>query len=304
MNITITGASGFIGRRLIETLIGEGHTIRALSRNRKPPEGSVTWWGWDVMKGEPPAEALEGAAAVIHLAGEPVAQKWTPEVKQKIRGTRVRGTRNLVQALSTLSPRPSTLVCASAIGIYGDRGDEVLTESSPAGDDFLAGVCREWEQQADLAESLGIRVVKLRIGVVLGAGGGALAKMLPPFKAFAGGRLGSGKQWMSWIHLDDLARMVRHALETPVTGVLNGTAPNPVTNAEFTRQLGAALGRPAIVPMPAFVLKMLFGEMSEILLGSQRVLPKAAQASGFSFVFADLAPALKDCLTNGASSAR
>lgn len=304
MNIAITGASGFIGKRLIETLTGEGHTIRALSRNPKPPNSAVRWWAWDVLNGEPPAEALEGAGAVIHLAGEPVAQKWTPEVKQKIRDTRVQGTRHLVQALSTLSMRPSALVCASAIGIYGSREDEVLTESSAVGSDFLAEVCREWEQQADLAESLGIRVVKIRIGVVLGSGGGALEKMLPPFKAFTGGRLGSGKQWISWIHLDDLVGLIRHGVDRPLKGVLNGTAPNPVTNAEFTRQLGAALGRPAILPVPAFALKMLFGEMSGILLGSQRVLPKAAQASGYSFIFPALAPALKNCLTSGASNAR
>lgn len=300
MNITITGASGFIGRRLIETLTRDGHTVHALSRTAKPPAPSVTWSAWDVMKGEPPAEALERSDAVIHLAGEPVAQKWTPEAKQKIRDTRVAGTRRLVQALSTLAPRPATLVCASAIGIYGSRGDEILTEASAAGNDFLAEVCREWEQQADLAESLGIRVVKIRIGVVLGRGGGALEKMLPPFKAFVGGRLGSGKQWMSWIHLDDLTGLMRHAVGRPLKGVVNGTSPNPVTNAEFTRQLAATLRRPAIFPVPALALRALFGEMAEVLLASQRVLPQAAQSSGFQFAFPALAPALKDCLTGAA----
>ena len=214
----------------------------------------------------------------------------------KLRGSRLQGTRNLVTALSTLSRRPAVLICASAIGIYGDRGDEVLTESSPAGTGFLADLCRDWEKQASLAEALGIRVVRLRTGIVLGADGGALQKMLPPFKAFVGGRLGSGRQWMSWIHVDDLVALIIHAIQKTVSGPLNGTAPNPVTNAAFTRELAAALGRPAVFPAPAFALKLMFGEMSEVLLGSQRVLPKAAEAAGFQFVFPDLAPALRNLL--------
>jgi len=194
-------------------------------------------------------ESIANADAIVHLAGEPVAQRWTAEAKKKILESRVQGTRRLVQALSTQSRRPAALVCASAIGIYGSRGDQILTESSASADDYLAEVCKEWEKQAVLAESLGIRVARIRIGVVLGRGGGALEKMLPPFKAFVGGKIGSGKQWMSWIHVDDLVGIICHALTNPMSGVFNGTAPNPVTNADFTAKLAAALGRPALFPM-------------------------------------------------------
>jgi uncharacterized protein (TIGR01777 family) len=280
MNIAITGASGFIGRRLAETLGAGGHNLRLLSR-RDPA---------------PLEDALRGCEAVVHLAGEPVSQRWTADVKRRIRESRVQGTLHLVHAMSVLPERPQTLVCASAIGIYGDRGNEILTETSATGAGFLADVCREWEAQADLAAALGVRVVKLRTGVALGRGGGALAKMLPPFKAFAGGKLASGRQWMSWIHLDDLAGLIRHALHYNMTGAVNGTAPNPVTNSEFTRELAAALRRPAIIPVPALAIKALYGEMSEIVLSSQRVLPKAAEAAGYRFIFADLGPALRDLL--------
>jgi uncharacterized protein (TIGR01777 family) len=248
------------------------------------------------MKGEPPADALDGSDAVIHLAGEPVAQKWTPEVKQKIRDSRVLGTQHLIHGLSTLSRRPAVLVAASAIGIYGSRGDEVLTESSSAGAGFLADVCREWENEVDLAEALGIRVAKIRIGIVLDKNGGALAKMLPPFRAFAGGKMASGRQWMSWIHLQDLVSMMIHAVEKPGPKVWNGTAPNPVPNAEFTRQLAAAVHRPALFPVPAAALKLIFGEMAQVLLSSQRVLPKAAETAGFRFQFPELGPALANLL--------
>ena len=188
------------------------------------------------------------------------------------------------------------LVCGSAIGIYGSRGDEILTESSAPGNDYLAEVCQEWEKQAAKAESLGIRVARIRTGIVLGKGGGALEKMLPPFKAFVGGKIGSGKQWMSWIHLDDLVGIICHALVNPMNGAFNGTAPNPVTNAEFTSELAGALGRPALFPVPAFALKAMFGEMSEMLLGGQRVLPKATEAAGYRFQYPELGPALRNIL--------
>jgi uncharacterized protein (TIGR01777 family) len=233
----------------------------------------------------------------VYLAGAPVAQRWTREARRKIRASRIEGARLLIAALSRLSQKPSALICASAIGIYGARGDEVLTESSPPGQGFLADVCREWESSADLAKVLGLRVVKLRIGVVLGPGGGALARMLPPFKAGLGGRLGSGRQWMSWIHLDDLVELVRFAVEQPsLRGVVNATSPNPVTNAAFTAALAAVLKRPAVLPVPAFALKMAFGAMAEILLDSQRVLPQVAQAVGFQFQYPDLEPALRHAL--------
>ena len=297
MNITLTGGSGFIGRRLLKTLSGNGHTMHILSRHsgtNLPP--GVKLSVWNASKGEPPAEALEGADAVIHLAGESVAQKWTAENKQKIRDSRAKGTEHLIHALSTISQRPSVLVSASAIGIYGSRGDEVLTETSRTGEGFLADVCREWEKEADMAEALGIRVVKIRIGIVLDKNGGALAKMLPPFRNYVGGKLASGRQWMSWIHLQDLANLFRHAIEKPVQGVVNATAPNPVTNAEFTKKLAEALKRPAIFPVPGVALRVMFGEMSEMLTGSQRVLPKAALASGFPFQYPELGPALANLL--------
>lgn len=297
MTIAITGASGFIGRRLMKALAGGNHSLRVLSRHagtNLPP--GVKLYVWDASKGQPPAESLEGVDALVHLAGEPIAQRWNDEVKQKIHETRVTGTRNLVQALSTVSQRPAVLICGSAIGYYGSRGDEVLTESSAPGSGFVAEICIEWEKEADLAESLGMRVVKLRTGVVLGANGGALAKMLPPFKAGMGGKLGHGDQWMSWIHQDDLVGIVQHALDNPVRGPVNGTAPNPSTNADFTRTLGHALGRPAVVAMPAFMLKTMFGEMSEIMLASQRVLPQAAQAAGYQFRYPELEPALQNIL--------
>ena len=297
MNVTITGGSGLIGRRLIKILTGAGHSVHILSRHagtNLPP--GVRLSVWDALKSEPPADAFQNADAVIHLAGAPIAQRWTPEVKKQLRDTRVLGAERLIHALSTMSRRPAALVSASAIGIYGDRGNELLTESSPPGQGFLADLCIEWERQADLAEALGMRVLKIRTGIVLDKNGGALARMLPPFRAYAGGKLASGRQWMSWIHLQDLGNMYRHAVENPVAGVWNGVAPNPVTNAEFTRQLGAAVGRPALLPIPKSALKIIFGEMSEVLTGSQRVEPEAALAAGFTFRYQELEPALANLL--------
>ena len=297
MTIAITGASGFIGRRLMKALASGDHKLRVLSRHagtNLPP--GVQLYVWDAMKGQPPEESLDGVDAVVHLAGEPIAQRWSDDVKQKIRESRATGTRNLVQALSTASRRPAALVCGSAIGYYGSRGDEVLTESSAPGSGFIAEVCVGWEKEADLAESLGIRVVKLRTGLVLGSNGGALAKMVPPFKAGMGGKMGHGDQWMSWVHIDDLVGIVQHVIENPVRGPVNGTSPNPVTNADFTKALGHSLSRPAVFPMPAFTLKFMFGEMSEVMLASQRVLPKAAEAAGYTFRYPVLEAALANIL--------
>ena len=298
MTIAITGGSGFIGRRLMKALTSANHTLRVLSRHagtNLPP--AVQLYVWDAMKGQPPEGSLEGVDAVVHLAGEPIAQRWNEEVKQKIRDSRVTGTRHLVQALSTVRQRPAVLVCGSAIGYYGSRGEEVLTESSAPGSGFMADVCVAWEKEADLAESLGIRLVKLRTGVVLGANGGALAKMLPPFKAGMGGKMGHGDQWMSWVHMDDLVGIIQHAIDNPVRGPVNGTSPNPVTNADFTKALGHAVSRPAVVPMPAFTLKFMFGEMSEVMLASQRVLPKVPEAAGYTFRYPKLELALENILS-------
>jgi hypothetical protein len=293
VRIVVTGASGLIGRRLLKVLASDGHTLQVHSRHAGTnlPLG-VRLSVWDAARGEPPADSLQDVDAVIHLAGEPVAQRWTAPARQAIRESRVTGTRNLVQALAKLPRKPQVLVCSSAVGYYGSRGDEVLTESSPPGDDFLAKLCVDWEKEAQAAEACGIRVVRIRTGLVLDARGGALPRMLPPFRMGLGGKLGSGKHWMSWIHLDDLASLFQFALAKPVSGPLNGVAPNPVINAEFTRALAAAVHRPAIFPMPAFALRLLFGEMSQILLSSQRALPEAAEAAGFRFRYPELAPAL------------
>jgi hypothetical protein len=297
VNIAISGASGLIGRRLLKVLARDGHSLTAFSRNagtNLPP--GVRLAVWDPERGEPPAGALREAGAVIHLAGTPVAQRWTAQAKRDIRDSRVAGTRNLVQALSKLERKPQVLLCASAVGYYGSRGDEVLTESAAPGSDYLAEVCVAWEREAQAAEALGMRVVRVRTGLVLDARGGALPSMLPPFKAGVGGRLGNGRHWMPWIHLDDLAALFQFALAAPVSGALNGVAPNPVTNADFTRALAAAVHRPAIFPVPAFALRLLFGEMAEILLASQRATPQAAEAAGFAFQFPQLPAALADVL--------
>lgn len=276
MIVTITGASGLVGRRVSRLLAGAGHTVRGLRHT------------------EPPEPALEGADALVHLAGEPVPQRWTPTARARIRESRVAGTETLVRVMAGLARRPAVLVCASAVGYYGSRGDEVLTEQSAPGSGFLSEVCVAWERAADMAAPLGIRVVKLRIGMVLAADGGALARMAPAFRWFAGGRLGSGRQWVPWIHVDDVAALVRFTLEQPVAGVFNATAPNPAMNAAFTEALAAALHRPAVFPAPAFALRALFGEMAQILLASQRAIPRAALDRGFAFAWPELGPALAD----------
>ncbi len=285
MRIVITGATGFIGTHLASTLRQAGHEIVTLGRS---DSADYRWNPAD----DAPSEAFEGAGAVVHLAGESVAQRWSTEVKQRIRDSRVLGTERLVHGLSITRNRPQALICASAVGYYGDRGDETLTESSHPGSGFLPDVCRQWEEKADLAASLGMRVVKVRTGVALGPGGGALKQMLTPFKAGVGGRLGSGRQWMPWIHIDDIVGIFRHAIESTVSGPLNGCAPGVVTNADFTAALGRALHRPTVMPVPRFALKLLFGEMAEVMLSSQRVLPQATVQSGYQFKYPELGATL------------
>ena len=293
MKCIISGGSGFIGRRLVDSLLGDRHYVSVWSRRPgSEKRDAVGSFYWDPMLGEPAEESLNDFDAVVHLAGEPVAQKWTPEVKRKIRDSRVLGTRRLVDAIAKVKHPPSTLICASAIGYYGARGDERLDETSPPGSGFLAEVCQEWEREADRAHEFGLRVMKVRIGIVLGAEGGALKAMLPAFRAFAGGKVGSGKQWMSWIHVDDLIAIVRRVLDNHVSGVWNGTAPNPVTNAQFTAELARVLGKPAFLQIPPFALKLLFGELADTMLTGARVLPRAAEGNGFVWKYPDLPAAL------------
>jgi hypothetical protein len=277
----------------LKTLAAGGHSLQVLSRHAgmNMPAG-VKVFPWDPAKGEPPVESLRDVDAVVHLAGAPVAQRWNDAVKARIRDSRVVGTANLVGALARLPRKPGVLVCSSAIGYYGSRGDEILTENSTAGNDFLAEVCCGWERSAADAEALGVRVVSIRTGHVLDPRGGLLKRILLPFRLGLGGRLGNGRQWTSWIDLEDLANLFQFAIDNPVSGALNGVAPNPVTNAEFTRVLAAALHRPAIFPVPKLALRVLFGEMAEVILSSQRVLPERSQAAGFVFRHPELTPAL------------
>jgi uncharacterized protein (TIGR01777 family) len=296
VNITITGGTGFIGRRLVQRLLADNHSVHLLVRHAKTGLGpQVECSIWNALDIGPPLESLAEADAVIHLAGEPVSQRWTPAAKRRIRDSRVEGTRRLIEAMSRLARRPSVLVCASAIGFYGSRGDETLTEAAGPGEGFLSKVCTEWETTAGLAEGLGLRVVKLRMGPVLGREGGALAQMLVPFRWGLGGPLALGSQWVSWIHVDDLVELIQFILGQPgVRGSVNGTSPNPVTNSEFTKELAAALRRPAVLTVPTFALRLLYGEMAEIVLGSQRVIPQAVLSAGFQFRYPELRPALRN----------
>lgn len=294
MNIALTGASGFVARHLIPKLREAGNEVRTLGRR---PLDSLPFYDWDASK-EPAREALESCDAVIHLAGETVAQRWTADAKRRIRASRIDGTANLGAALSKLAKKPEVLLTASAVGIYGSRGDEVLTEASAAGSGFLAELCEEWEACARQAESYGIRVVHLRFGVILGADGGAFPKMARPFRMGAGGRLASGRQWMPWVHVDDAIELILFALrEKDIRRAVNVSAPNPVANAEFTKILAGALHRPALVPVPGFALKLALGEMSEAVLASLRVIPAVAKEAGFRFTYPELAPALTHLTT-------
>jgi hypothetical protein len=276
MIIGVTGASGFVGRALCAHLGEAGHEIRALSTR-----GAIS------------PETLATCEAVVHLAGEPVGQRWTSAARERILASRVEGTRRLVDAMRPHPPR--VLVSASAVGYYGSRGEDVLLESEPPSNDFLGQVAAAWEREAIAAETLGVRVARIRIGMVLGRGGGALEKMSTPFRLGLGGRIGNGRQWMSWIHLQDLVRLIAFLLpESTVRGVFNAVSPHPVRNAEFTRALAAALHRPAVFPIPAFLLKLLFGEMAQVLLASQRAMPDAITRAGFTFDYPEVFGALAE----------
>ncbi|WPB75905.1 TIGR01777 family oxidoreductase [Archangium violaceum] len=299
MKVAVTGASGFLGPLFVQRLMERGHTVHVLARNvertlGKLPQG-VGGSFFDAATPLSP-EALGGAEAVVNLAGEPVAQRWTESARQRIHDSRVVGTRLLVEAMRAAGT-VRHFVSASAIGYYGDRAAEPLTESSAPGDDFLARVCRDWETEAQQAATAGIRTVVARIGVVVHPEGGALQQVLPLFRLGVGGRMGSGRQYMSWVDREDTLGLLLFALENPeLKGPLNVTAPEPVTNADFARALGAVLHRPAVLPVPGFALNVVMGEMSEVVLGGQRVLPRRALEAGYRFQHPELTGALRAML--------
>ncbi len=300
MTYLVTGATGFIGTKLVARLLERGDAVYYLARKRNaslPTQAS--FHPWDTSK-KPELTALSRIDAILHLAGEPVAQRWSPEVKRRIYESRVEGTRNLVSAMRELRHKPSVLVSASAIGYYGDCGDEILTESKGPGRDFLAEVCKDWEREASRARELGLRVVPIRIATVLGPNGGALKAMLPPFQLGIGGKFGNGKQWISWIHLEDLVSLFLFAADHPTAnGALNGSSPQPVTNEQFTQALARTLHRPAFFSTPKFAMRLLLGEMADFLFTSLRVVPQATAEAGFKFRYPELSPALESVLLPG-----
>jgi len=295
MKVAVTGASGLVGSALTKQLVADGHEVVPVTRG-KASEGAITW---NPSKGEIDAGAFEGIDAVVHLAGENIAEgRWNVAKKQRIRDSRVKGTTLLSQTLAGLEKKPAVFVSASAIGFYGDQRPEPVDEQAGVGEGFLADVCQAWEEASQPAKDAGIRTVNIRIGVVLSKDGGALEKMLFPFKMCAGGIVGSGKQVWSWISIDDLVGAIIHAIETEsISGPMNATAPNASTNAEFTKSLAHVLGRPAIVPLPAFAAKIVLGEMAEaLLLSSSRVLPQKLEETGYQFKHEHLEAALRALL--------
>jgi uncharacterized protein (TIGR01777 family) len=301
MRVTVTGATGLIGTRLVAALARRGDEVTVLSRDprraRERLGSGIEALAWDPLGAPAPAAALAGRDGVIHLAGEPIAQRWSAAAKERIRTSREVGTANLVAGLRSAEPRPHALVSASAVGYYGPHGDEEAPESTPPGADFLAEVCVAWERAAQAAGELRMRVAVVRNGVVLDPGGGALAKMLPPFRAGIGGPVAGGRQWLSWIHVDDLVELYVAALDRDDwNGPLNGCAPQPVTNRDFSKALGRALHRPALVPVPRLALRALYGEMALIVTTGQRAVPQRPLALGFGYAHANLDEALRSAL--------
>jgi uncharacterized protein (TIGR01777 family) len=297
MRALITGGTGFIGRRLLASLAETGDEAIVLTRSPGRAvglPGDPARFAWDPEREPAPPAALAGVETVFHLAGASVAGRWTRARRERIRASRVDGTRHLVDALIGLEHPPRVLISASAVGWYGSRGDEVLTEEEPSADTFLAGVCRDWEGEAGRAATAAIRVVTPRFGLVLGPGGGALARLLPLFRLGLGGRLGSGRQWWPWVHLDDVVGILRHAAVTDgLLGPLNAVAPQPATNRDFTRILGRILHRPTLVPVPAPLLRLVLGGFAGELLASQRVDAGRVQAAGYRFRYPELEDALQ-----------
>ena len=293
-HILVTGGTGFVGTKLRSALVAHGHWVSIATRTPQAPRSLHS--GVDYV---PYLPDLAKYDAVVNLAGENLfAARWNPAVKARLRSSRIDATRALVEALAKASKKPTVLVNASAIGVYGDQGERTLAENAAHGDDYLAELCTAWEREAENAREFGVRVVSLRIGVVLGNGGGALAKMLPPFKLGLGGPIGSGRAWMSWIHVTDLAQLIAFAVENAqLTGPVNAVAPQACTNGDFTKALGRALHRPAFFPLPPFMLKAVFGEVASVLTASQRCVPQAATQAGFHYKFGDIDAALRDLVS-------
>jgi uncharacterized protein (TIGR01777 family) len=317
VRVTVTGATGLIGTALLAALVARGDDVSVLSRDAERSRRRLRSVGlagdvyeWQPMYERAPLPALAGRDAVVHLAGESIAQRWSASAKAQIRESRVRGTRNLVSSLRELEGgaaggRPRMLLSASAIGYYGAHGDEPLDEDGPPGTDFLAELCSAWEHEATSAGALGIRVVQMRTGVALDAGGGALAKMLPPFRLGVGGAVASGLQYVSWIHRDDLVGIALAAIDDERwAGAVNATAPAPVRNAKLASTLGAVLDRPAVLPVPALALRLRYGEMASLITGGARVMPAKALVLGYRFRYPELEPALRSALACDALSAR
>lgn len=299
MRLVLTGASGFIGSALCPRLLEQGHSLTLLTHGAPRDAGSATkrWLHWTPGVLTEWKSALDGADGVINLAGEPIAaKKWSTTQRRRIESSRIDSTRSLVQAIGEAAHKPQFLISASATGYYGPRGDEIITEETDPGRDFLSSVCRVWEDEAKKAEAFGVRVVRLRTGIVLGRGGGALVKMAEPFKFFVGGKLGSGKQWMSWIHLEDHVRLIIELMSNArASGPVNATAPAPVTNKEFCETLGKVMRRPCWATVPGFALRLALGEMADMLLTGQRVIPAVAEKLGFEFRHPKLQQALEAC---------
>lgn len=302
MKVAITGATGFVGTRLVQRLQAEGNQVLVLTRN--PSTAKSVFPNLEIIAYTPTEsgswqQAIAGSDAVVNLAGAPIAEgRWTPERKQEILNSRKLSTQKLVEAISQANPKPAVLVNASAIGYYGTSETATFDESSPSGNDFLAKVCQEWEAEAQKVKATGTRLVVLRLGIVLGKGG-ALAKMLPPFQLFAGGPIGSGRQWFSWIHRDDLVNLILFSLSHPeINGVFDATAPNPIRMTEFCDTLGQVLNRPSWLPVPGLALEVLLGDGAMVVLEGQQVLPQRTLASGFKYQYPTVKQALEQILVN------